>query len=172
MTAGSEILSYRGDAALGLGANANIPAIAPIDNNIINQTGRDLMLLNHENNILKYKQKLAERDKTLAAIANGQVATGNILDKDRKEVISPLQKKADDALLKMAKDPHNKDYALEYQKAFGELNNAVTWAQGRYLGKSSLEKQKREAELPDDQEQIQKNIDEQEKLPFWQGEFP
>src|ERR1700735_3884949 len=90
---GSQILSYVGDKNLGLGSSPEIPAINPNSNlDTINSTARDILLLNHENNIKLYDQKIKDRDATLKLLADGQVASGDIAPEDR-----PVYEKAKQA---------------------------------------------------------------------------
>ena len=170
-TIGSEILSYSGNPLQGLGSNADVPAIYT-DYNVINQTGRDLMQMNQENNILKYKQKIADRDKQLEMIANGQVKTGEILEQDRP-VIKQYQDKADKAFLEMTKAGgiNNKEAYLKYSNALKDLNDATTHAQYRWLGRKELEKEQSSQTLKSDQQAYQEHINNQDKKGFYSGDY-
>lgn len=171
-TTGTEILQYGGNKALGLGGNAAIPALASIDNNIINQTGRDLMLLNHENNIKIYDQKIKDRGTQLQALADGKISTGEILDQDRP-VVKKFQDDADKAFLKMTSEGgiNNKEAYSNYMGKIRDLTDAVTHAQYRFLGRKQLEAEQSQQPLKSDQEAYANHLANQDKLGFFNGDY-
>lgn len=140
MTAGTEILNYQPNEKLGLGGNADIPAIYS-DNNVINQTGRDLMLLNHENNVNLWSQKIADRDKQLELIDKGQIATGRVLDRD-KPWLKEREAQVDKSFEELVKQKPGTDKYAEayrnYQKNLTNYKDAVTVAQHNQLGVDTL----------------------------------
>src|SRR4029078_6200956 len=76
----ADLLSYQGNAGLGVGSNPQIPVVADKTNlDTINQTGRDIMLLDNERNIKIFQQKIKDRDELAKMILEDQVSTGDIL---------------------------------------------------------------------------------------------
>ena len=148
METGSSIISYKGDANLGLGSDAAIPVTSADSLNIVNETGKNLMLMNHQNNILKFQQKIEDRDNTLKLLAAGQIASGVIDEKDRP-YYQAQQKKTNDAFHKMiqAGGINNPDAYREYVQEVGELQNVATQAQSNWIELSKLNKEKGEQKL-------------------------
>lgn len=173
MTIGSELLNYTGTAELGAGSGAAV--VGTGDNNVINQTNRDLMMINHENNVMKWQQKQKDREKELAAIDAGQVQTGEILPQDRK-IVEGEQKKADDAYYKMititdkGSDAYKKA-AIDYQSQLKKTKDAAVWGQYRFLGRTKLLQDKAGLSLKEDQDKVQSHIDEEDKQDFYNGQY-
>lgn len=171
---GTELLSYRGDAGLGLGANADIPAINPKANlDIINQAARDILLLNHENNIRLYQQKINDRDNTLKLLAEGQVSSGDIDPNDRV-YYDQAKKDAKDAFFKMIKSGglNNPNAVKEYYDKVGTLKDVAVHAQGRQLEWKKLEQEKANQVLPDDIAMYDNHIKTERGKDFWQTVNP
>ena len=85
METGSQLLSYEGDVRKGFGSNADVPVVTPAGaSNIINDTAKNMMLLNHENNVKIFNQKIADRDVTLQMLEKGAISSGAIEPEDRK----------------------------------------------------------------------------------------
>lgn len=163
---------YAGNAGIGLGGNADIPAIDGAALNVINQTGRDLMLLNHENNLKIYDQKIKDRNKQLELIDSGQVATGNILDKDRP-VIKGYQDAANKEFETFVKSGgmNNPEAFRKYQNKITELKDAVTHAQYRWTGSKELEKEKAAQPIKTFQDDYAKHIAGEDSKGFWDGDY-
>lgn len=166
----ADFTTYRGDAGLGLGGDSSIPAIDGTALNYINQTGRDLMLLNHENNLTLYKQKVADRNKQLELIESGQVTTGEILDKDRP-VIDRYQKEVDKEFSAFVKAGgiNNKEAYRNYQKKITDLKDAVTHAQYRFAGRKQLEQEMASQPIKTFQDDYAKHIAGQDNKGFYEG---
>lgn len=164
--------SYHGDVNLGLGSTPAIPAEALVGLDTINQTGRDLLLLNHENNINIYRQKLADRQQQLKLLDAGQIQTGQILDKDRP-IIKDYQTKTDKAFTDMVKagGVSNPDAVKGYQDTVRELQDAVTNAQHRYLGRQQLVSEKSKQPLETTQKQYDNHLANQDSKGFWDGTY-
>lgn len=166
----ASISNYTGDANLGIGTNPNIPAINPNANlNVINETGKNIMLLNHENNVNLYRQKIKDRDSLYELLDAGKVAVGDILPEDRP-MIEKQQKKMFDAFSDMVKNGglNNKEAALEYKKQVEVLHDMANHAQGRYVGIKALESEKATQTLKAKQQDYENHIDAQKKKDFWQ----
>lgn len=163
--------NYTGNAGLGL-SNPDIPVTASEPLATINQTGRDIMLLNHENNLKLYDQKIKDRNKQLELLDSGQVATGEILDKDRPEV-----KKYQDATDKEFKDfvkaggINNPEAFRKYQGSIKNLKDAITHAQFRYVGRKQLEKERGDQTIDTYQKDYDKHIAEEDNKGFFEGSY-
>lgn len=172
-TLGTELLSYTGNSGLAQGSGS--PVVGAGDNNVINQTNRDLMMINHENNVMKWQQKQKDREAELKAIDAGQVETGDILPQDRK-VVDDAQKKADDSFYKMVtitdkgSDAYKKA-AIDYKSQLKATKDAATWAQYRKQGRDKLLQDKSGMTLKEDQDKVQQHIDEQDKQGFYDGQY-
>lgn len=131
MATAQDFLSYTGNAGLGLGSSPEIPISNPKDLDFVNQNLRDIALQDHQNNLLKYKQKIDERDKLYESLQNGQIKVGDTLERDLPTVNSAL-----DQQTQAFQDWMNKGYgdiqgAVNYRRATQKANEVVTQAQAR-----------------------------------------
>lgn len=125
------LLNYRGDAGLGLGANASIPVTTPKELDVINQTARDIYLTGVQRNQQLFQQKIKDRDELLKAIDSGDIKVGQLLEKD-----TPIVKEGLDNLDKawaqrMKRGVNDIDAQLAYNKAKRDAQDRVTQAQAR-----------------------------------------
>ena len=160
------LLGYKGNVGFGLGASPEIPAIDPNANtNVINDIGKNIMLLNAERNAKLYQQKVKDRDTMLDLLAAGKIASGEIDDKGRK-IYDEAEKKQIEAF--HAIKGINDQQGLEnYMKATNELKNVTTHAQGKNILLKQLKDQLAKSTLPSEQAALKKHIQEQESKPFW-----
>lgn len=174
MATASELISNRGDAALGAGSNANISVGANDPNlNLVNKTIENIMLLDAQRNAQIFQQKVRDRDKTLELIDQGQIVTGDLLDKDRP-VINKLQEEANKSFDYFVKNGglKNPQAYQKYQKSIKDLKDATTWAQHRKLGKDQLLKEQSQQELPDQQKAYSEHIKKADESGFWNDYSP
>lgn len=167
---GSQILSYQGNAAAGLGSNAGIPAIDPRANlDVINNSARDILLLNHDNNIKLYDQKIKDRDETLKLLASGQVASGEISPQDRP-IYDRAKQATKDAFYDMINKGglNNPDAVRDYQDKVTDLYNTATHAQSRQIELSKLRQEQSNQSLPEDVAMYNTHINKEVSKPFWQ----
>lgn len=167
---GSQILSYTGDKDLGQGANADIPVISPNTNlEIINQTARDIGLMNHATNLKLYQQKINDRDATLQMLADGQVSSGKLDPNDRK-VYDEAKKKVQDNFYKMVQNGglNNPDAVRTYKDSVSNLKNIADWGQSRDIELAKLQAEKATQTLPEDIAAYDKHIKAQQSKEFWQ----
>jgi len=173
MTLGTELLSYTGNSGLGAGSGA--PVVGAGDNNVINQTNRDLMLINHENNVRQYEQKIKDRDAELKLLAEGKVKTGEVLPQDRK-LLDDMQKQNDKNYFDLISindknSPAYKQAYSKYQTGLRQTEDAATHAQYRYVGRKKLEKEQSDKTLDEDKQSYQNHLSNQDKLDFWKGDY-
>lgn len=164
---GTNILSYSGNAALG--ASGDIPVINPNNNlSTINDAARNIMMLNHDNNINLYNQKIKDRDTTLQMIQQGEIASGKIDPNDRP-VYDKARKDVEDSFFNMMNNGglNNRDAAKDYYDKVANLKNVTDWAQSRELGLTQLQQERANQVLPEDQKLYDNHIAEMKKQPFW-----
>lgn len=164
------LLSYQGNAGLGLGSNPNIPAIGKEDFDNIEQAARDISLQDNQWNVLKYQQKQKDQAAFREAVDNGQISQGEILpeyqpvfDAAKKRVTDFYQKNGD----KLISDPN---LYRQYQTLITDAKDVATHAQVNTNTIKRLQKQKADETIPFKQAQIQKHIDAQingTKSDFW-----
>ena len=117
METGSSITSYVGNANLGLAENTAIPVAAERpDLEAVNQAAQNLRLYDHQNNILLYNQKIADRDKSLQLLSQNKINSGKILPEDQKHY-DQLEKEQTDAW---------KILRVAGQRRDGKLPNQIT----------------------------------------------
>lgn len=175
MATGAEILSYRGDAGLGLGANPEITAYSgKEDLNPINQAAQQALLLNQQQNLDLYRQKVSDRDNLLNMLATDQVAAGDILP-EYKKYYDDAEKRTQDAYLKWGGDFNNKEGYRKYKETLQDLKDITTQAQAKTLGLKSLKNDFAKTypnALPDDLAQFDNFYKTQEKKGFWDAVDP
>lgn len=167
MATGNEILAYTGNAELGSGSNPDIPVMdtAAVEkaNSIVSDTAKNLLLMNHENNLKLYAQKISDRDKQLEMLEKSEIATGEILDRDRP-VINSLKeqsrKKFDEMIAKGG--INNQQAYKDYLDANQEFKDAVTHAQHRQIGSTGIDAEIAKETIPYKRDQLIKWKKEQE----------
>ncbi|MEO7048929.1 MAG: hypothetical protein ABI091_26740 [Ferruginibacter sp.] len=170
METGSQILQYVGDKNLGSGSNASIPVINPNNNlDVINNAANNISMLNHDDNIKLYNQKIQDRDTALQMLQQGQIASGAIDDSDRP-FYDEAKKAASDQFYNMMQNGgiNNTDAYRKYLDKSKELANVVTQAQGRNLEMAKLNQERSQQALPQDQQDYDAHIKAQQAKPFWQ----
>lgn len=166
---GSQILSYQPSVAQGQGANSDIPVIDPKANlDVINNASRDILLLNHDNNIKLYDQKIKDRDNTLNMLAQGQISAGDITPEDRV-VYDRAKSNTSAAFFDMINNGglNNPTAVRNYRDKVAAQNDVAIHAQSRKLELDKLKQEQAGQTLPDDIKSYQTHIDKQLDRPFW-----
>lgn len=146
---GSSILSYIGNANNGLALNTAIPVAAERpDLEAVNQAAQNLRLYDHQNNILLYNQKIADRDKSLQLLAQNKINSGKILPEDQA-YYDQLEKEQTDAW-KNIKGLQDKEGMANYLTKSQQLQDAVTNMQHRWIEIRKLDAEKSKKSLPKD----------------------
>lgn len=163
----ADVNSYLGSAALGLGSTPAIPA-ENANLNAINETGRNIQLLDHENNLNIFHQKIKDRDALYQMLDQDKVAIGKIRDEDRG-IVNDAQKDANDAYYEMVKGGGmtNREGMRKYKDTLDNLNNVATQAQARYKFLTEEDQAIASTPLPRYQEERKKNLDDYKKKGFW-----
>jgi len=161
-----DLLSYKGDADVGLGSNPGIPAIANSNLKVINDSARDVMLLNNERNILKWKQKVADRDKLNELILQNQVEPGEI-KKEYQPLFDRAKSDVEKEYIKWGGNMNDTDGFRKYQDKVGMLKDLTAHARVKTLGLQALQQQAAKETLPWKKQKVQDFIDQQQKKGFW-----
>lgn len=133
MATASELMSYTGNAGLGLGSNADVPVSPSKPLDFVNTVIRDIAARDFQKNIIKYDQQVKDRDKMMEALSSGAVKVGDILQEDMA-IIKQVGDKQLEAFKKwMQKGYGDIDAATEYKRATREFQDAVTQAEMRKL---------------------------------------
>lgn len=172
MATGNEILSYRGDAGLGLGGNADIPAPAVKDLQGLQQVGRDIFLTDVARNQQLFQQKIKDRDTLLQAIDSGDLKVGDLLEQDTpyvKEGLNALDKAWADRVKRGVNDI---DATLAYKKALREAQDRVTQAQARKVFRDQEQGALSKETLGRRQKARKENLDKVIGGGFWQDLTP
>jgi hypothetical protein len=168
----ADLLSYTGDAALGLGSNPNIPAIPDKDNlAVINQTGRDLMLLDNERNLKIFQQKISDRDSLARMIMDDKVSTGDILPAYQGHFDS-AKKRVEEAFFKWKGNFNDTAGFNKYKEAVQQLKDVAGHAQTNTVEIKKLQQQQAGETLPKKKADMQRWIDQQSKQDFWNPVVP
>lgn len=155
---GTDILNIQPNPELGFGQDVAIPVVAKDQKfNEVNKVAQDLLLQDHQNNLVLYNQKIKDRDKMLELFAEGQVQSGKILDGD-KRYYDDAEKKKNEAY-KNIKGMDDREGISAYLKAHNELKDVVTNLQHRWSEITKQEQEKAAEPLPDDQKIRQDHID-------------
>lgn len=160
-----DLLSYQGNAGLGLGSNPNIPVSAnPNTFDILAETTRNIAQQSANQNALLFQQKVRDRDNILNMIAADQVQTGDVLPEYRKDIETAVeeQKKAFD---KWRGNPNDTKGYSEYKEAHQKALDLAKIAQ---LNTIQI-KANRAAKSQDPIQSHWKNYDEFEKRQMDKG---
>jgi hypothetical protein len=159
-----DLLSYQGSG--GLGDNPDIPAIATTSLKTINDTARDIMLLSNERQILKWKQKVADRDKLNELVLKNQVQPGDIRP-EYQPLFDRAKADVEKEYGKWGGNLNDTDGYRKYQEKAGMLQDLTAHARSKTLGLSALQQQEAKETLPWKKKKIQDFIDQQKKKGFW-----
>lgn len=166
------LTNYTGNAGLGFGSNASIPATATNPNmEVINNAIRDVMLLDNQKNISLFQQKIKDRDALTEMIMNNEVSSGDILPEYRTH-FDEAEKRATQSFEKWGGNFNDKEGYRKYQSAITDLKDIATHAQAKTLSMRQLEKEKSAQVLPRKQAEYQQWIDRQKAEPFWNPVTP
>lgn len=162
---GSQILTYTGNANSGLGTNSAIPVSAEKPElDAVQQASQNLRLYDHQDNVMKYQQKIADRDKALQLLAQGKVNAGKILPEDQKHYDEA--EKAQTEAYKAIKGMQDKDGIANYLSTTQKLQDLVTNAQHRWIEVTKLEDEKAKQSLPKDVQAYADHIAKQRAKPI------
>lgn len=161
------LLSYTGNAGLGIGSNPDIPVGNNNDLSVINNTMRDIMIMDNQRNMNLFRQKIQDRDTTNELIAKGQVPPGEILPQYRP-VYEKAQQKVKDTFLKYGGNVINNPKAYqEYASAVRDLQDVAQHARANTVEVQRLQQEAAKELLPRRKEDIMKHAGKQLQQDFW-----
>lgn len=168
----AELLSYTGDAALGLGSNPSIPAIDPKANlTTINNTTRDIMLLDNERNLKMFQQKINDRDMLAKTIMDDKVSTGDILPKYQPQ-FDAAKKEVEGAFQKWKGNFNDTKGWSEYKDKVQYLKDVAAHAQTNTVQIKKLQQQQAGEPLPKKKADMERWIGQQTDQNFWNPVVP
>ena len=164
METGSSILGYKGDANLGIGADAGIPVSGGGDLSAINDMAKNIMLEEHQNNINLFNQKIKDRDALLQAIDDGEISVGDIRPEDRK-FFDEYKNKADKAMGELINGGGIKNEVAnkKYKDSIRDLKDVTTMLQSRKVERVKLDNQLATSKLPTEQNKIKEHIKKEDE---------
>jgi hypothetical protein len=164
-------LSYTGTAELGIGGTT-VP-VTPTNPNldIINNSIRDVLLLDNQRNIQLFQNKVRDRDRLNEMIVNNQVSSGDILPEYRKH-FDDAEKQAEKAFLSWGGNYNDKEGFRKYNAALQDLKDISAHAQAKTLNMRQLEKEKAQQVLPRKQQEYGFWIEREKQKPFWEQVTP
>lgn len=142
-TTGVDILNVKPDPEMGYAQDSNIPVVA-VALDQVNKANDDLRLYDHQINLMKYQQKIKDRDKLLEGLEAGQVAVGDIEPEDKK-YFDEAEQRARKAFLAVKtiepdKNGQNKEYQ-EWLAAQQDLKDEANILQLRRVALQTLRKE-------------------------------
>jgi hypothetical protein len=159
-----DLLNYQGNAGLGLGSNPDIN-VGAIDTKVVNDTMRNISLLDNERNMKIFQQKVKDRDNLEALILGNQVSTGEIDPKDQP-AFDKQKGEVEKSYQEWGGNFNDTAGFRKYQSAVSELQNTATHAQTRWAGIKKLEQEKSQQTIPWKIKAYDQHIKEQEAKPF------
>lgn len=165
------LLSYTGTPELGVGSS-NSPVTPKSPNlDVINNTLRDIMLLDNQRNVMLFQQKIKDRDALTEMIMKNQVSSGDILPEYRKH-FDEAEKQAEKSFQDWGGNLNDKEGYRKYQASIQDLKDVAAQAQGKTMSLRSLEKEKSQQTLPRKQAEYQQWIQKEKAKPFWESVTP
>lgn len=167
MASATDLVSNTGNAGLSLGFNNAIPVITDPEKsgfNFLQETANKMMMQNHANNVMMFRQKVQDRDDLYKALNEGQVSVGEIDPKDRP-YFEKAKKEQEKAFYDMAQNGGvtNKEAYRKYIQATTALKETVTHVQARKVGidqyKADIAKEPIQAKKEQISKQFQKQYD-------------
>lgn len=167
----ADLLSYQGNAGLGFGSSPGTPTIGPDNLKVINDTGRDIMLLDAEKNMKLFQQRIKDRDTLSALILQNQVSTGEILPEYLPEFTKA--KEASEKAFGSWKGNFNDIKGFkEYEDSITNLQHVAAHAQVKTKMLHELEAQRAATTLPSLQKEMDTWIGKQKEKGFWEHVDP
>lgn len=161
------LTEYTGNAGLGVGSSGASAPLGPNDNlKVINDTSRDIMLLDAERNTKIFQQKVKDRDDLTDLILKNQVKAGEIDPKYHHEYDS-AQADVEKAYDAWGGNFNDKDGYRKYQEKVTHLQDVATHAQTNTIELKKLIQQRSQETLPWKQKELDDHIAKQQSKDFW-----
>ena len=153
------LLSYTGDASLGLGSSPQIPVSSTEDLKAVNETTARIQQQNAYRNHEIFQQKIKDRDNLYNAIDSGDIKIGSVLEQDRPIVKSALDNLDKAYFDRVKKGVNDLDAAAAYKKALRDAQETVTHANARQVYHTSESVALSSDQLPSHQQARKANMD-------------
>lgn len=138
-TTGVDILNIKPDAEMGLAQDTSIPVPA-VALDQTNKANDDLRLYDHQINLMKYQQKIKDRDRLLEGLEAGQVAVGDIEPEDKRYFDEAEQKARKAFLAVKTIEPDKNGQNKEYQEWMAAQQDLKDEANILQLRRAQLQK--------------------------------
>ena len=155
---GNEILSYTGNAALGLNTEG-LQQYGDTDTKALSEGVFNLAYLNMNKNKAIYDQKIKERDDTFKAIAAGQIQLSQVRPEDRPRLMEKLEKVKEIYFSVNGDVKSDPNKYLEFQQAIADFNEADIYAKSRFIEIGKLQAQEAKEVRPDKKQAIRSHVE-------------
>lgn len=144
-----DLLSYTGNAALGLSTNTNIPVASEgLPTQGVNQFIRDAMAMDEQRNMLQWKQKINDRDNMMKLIAEDQFPAGDVLPEYMPDIEAAREAQIK-AFDKWRGNPNDLKGFAEYKRASQKAKDTAKMAQVNTTGIRQLDQLAAQEEIPE-----------------------
>lgn len=144
-----DLLSYTGNAALGLSTNTNIPVASEgLPTQGVNQFIRDAMAMDEQRNMLQWKQKINDRDNMMKLIAEDQFPAGDVLPEYMPDIEAAREAQIK-AFDKWRGNPNDLKGFAEYKRASQKAKDTAKMAQINTTGIRELDQLAAQEEIPE-----------------------
>lgn len=129
---GNEILSYKGEAALGAGPNTMLGSSGKDEAQQMNQRFNELANLNYAKNQLIWQEKVKDRDEVMKALASDKLQINQALPGDRPKLEGMLDDIEKFLLDNNGDVKSNRDTWYKFNGKLAKFREANIYAQSRY----------------------------------------
>lgn len=158
--------NYVGNAGLGVGGNADIPVVGDNNLNVINNTVRDIQLLDNQKNMQMFQQKIQDRDNLTNLLLQNQVPPGEI-EPQYQKYYDEASKKVQDEFDSWKGNFNDTKGFQKYIGAVKDLQHVATHSRTNTEQLKQLQQQQAAETLPTKKKAIGDWIDRQKKQDFW-----
>jgi len=165
------LLSYQGNAGLGIGSSPDVAVPANVNRKVVNDALRDIMLLNNERNLIRFQQKISDRDQITEMIMMNQVPSGDV-EPGYLKYYNEAKDKATKAFDQWGGDLNDHQGYQKYQEAVTELRDVATHAKSNTIQLQKLRQEEAAEQLPSKKKRIADHISKMENQDFWEQVQP
>ena len=168
---GNDILSYQGNAALGLNSDG-LAQYGETDAKLLNESMFNLAYTNMNRNKVIYEQKIKDRDDAFGLIASGKLQLDQVREKDRPELMKRLDEVKSIFLSKNGDIKSDPATYLKFTDAMAKFNEADVYAKHRYLEIGKQEAEMAQTKRPDLKEAMARHIKQMEDQDLYKEVTP
>jgi hypothetical protein len=167
----ASVTNYTGNAGLGQGSNADIDVYGGTGRefDVINDTAKTIMLMDHEKQLKQWQEKVNERNKLYDMINKDEIVVEKALEEDRpiiqslKEDVNQARRELVQAQAKGDGDNNRtavNEAMIKYQQKQNRLAEAAKHAQLRYVDVTSERDNIKKSTLSKEREAREKNLND------------